>query len=109
MTAARPGRTVIGMSERLERIKRERPGLYASRHVAKVVGEILLGVIGVGAFFKFVALPSIDIDPPSLPLPDLPDLPGWVGTIAGPGKFVVLLVIAILVAVDEVEKRKRKS
>lgn len=100
------------MSERLERIKQERPRLYASRHVAKVVGEILLGMIGVGAFFKFVALPSIDIDPPdtpSLPLPDLPELPGWVGAIAGPGKYVVLLIIAILVAVDEVEKRKRKS
>ena len=57
---------------RRERLERERPGLYAARHVAKGVAQALAAVIGIG--FAIRLLPDISL-PIDLPEPDLPDLP----------------------------------
>ena len=42
-------------------------------------------------------------------LPDVPDLPGWVGPAFKVGKFVVMGVIAVLVVIGELEKRGKNS
>ena len=57
---------------RRERLERERPGLYAARHVAKGVAQALAAVIGIG--FAIRLLPDISL-PIDLPEPDVPDLP----------------------------------
>jgi hypothetical protein len=93
------------MSE--EKTKRSR--LYASRHVVKAVGGVLLPLVGLGLPFV-LPLPGIDL--PSIPMPDLPDppdLPGWVRPVFNGGKFVIIIGIAVLVALGELDKRDKRS
>jgi hypothetical protein len=112
MSGARADRNFIGMSDdtagRLARLERERPRLYASRHLAKGVGRVLLAVIGIGLFF---ALPLPTFDLPSIPFPDLPsvDLPHWVHVVVNVSKFVVPIVIGLLLAARELDKRRERS
>lgn len=107
-------------AERLEALARERPALYASRHVAIAAGKLLLGVLGVGALLglllpriPFPSIPSPDVDLPSVPLPsiDLPDvtLPGWVEAILNTAKWWAPIVVAIFIAAGEVDKRRRRQ
>jgi hypothetical protein len=101
--------------------KAEHPRLYASRHVALAVLEIL----GIGALLGAllgVLLPRIpwrlpDWDLSWLPEIDLPNVWSWIPHIGlpnilqslAPYKWVVLLVIAVLVAVVEVERNRRRA
>lgn len=107
-------------AEKLEALARERPALYASRHVAIAAGKLLLGLLGLGALFgwllpriPFPSIPSPDVDLPSVPLPsiDRPEvtLPGWVEAILGTAKWWAPIVVAIFIAAGEVEKRRRRQ
>ncbi|WP_433471795.1 hypothetical protein ACQPZP_22985 [Spirillospora sp. CA-142024] len=113
---------------RREAFARAHPALYASRHVAVATGQVLFPLLGLGALVK-VLLDRVpwpewrlpDIDPPSIPWPDIPwpdvpwpDLPDfsappWVRALLAAAKFAVPIVIAIGVAVKEVERRKRAA
>ncbi|MCD0453688.1 hypothetical protein LO762_31550 [Actinocorallia sp. API 0066] len=112
---------------RLERWERERPVLYASRHVLLALGQVVLPLLGIGALLRLL-IPNIDlprIDLPDIPFPDLPDLPdfpdilpdidlpdlvlpGWMQTAAQALKFVVPVLIALGVAANEIKKNRRK-
>jgi hypothetical protein len=45
----------------------------------------------------------------AISLPDLPDIPDWVGSALKIAKFVALGVIALLVALGELERRGKNS
>ena len=47
---------------RRERLERERPGLYAARHVAKGVAQALAAVIGIGFAIRLLPHISLPID-----------------------------------------------
>ena len=106
---------------RKEQFKRERPGLYAARHVAKAVGKVLVPLLGLGLLLNLLPEISIDIpiDLPSIPFPDipfpsidlpsidLPELPGWVKAIVESAKYWGPILVAIVIAVSEWRKRRR--
>ncbi|WP_406278392.1 hypothetical protein [Embleya sp. NBC_00896] len=105
---------------RLLELAEARPTLYASRHVVLAVGRIVLPLLGLGVLFRFVApalpLPSIpvpEVDLPSIPWPDLdlPSIPwpGWVRAIIESSKYWGPVLFGLLIAADEVRKRRRKA
>ena len=72
---------------RRERLERERPGLYAARHIAKGVAQAAAAIIGIGFLLRLLPDFSLPIDLPEPDLPDLPlpsidlpslELPGWI-------------------------------
>jgi hypothetical protein len=96
---------------RLVKLERERPRLYAARHVAKGVGKVLAAVIGIGLVVRFLPLPDLplpNVDLPGLPGPDLSP-PGWLAAILGTAKFWLPVVIGILVALGELERRRKRE
>jgi hypothetical protein len=110
---ARPSVTgmVHNARERLANLERKRPRLYAARHVAKGVGQVLVAVVGFGLAVRFLPLPDLplpDVDLPGLPAPDF-SLPGWLAAIVGTAKFWVPVLIGILVALGEVERRRKRE
>jgi hypothetical protein len=97
--------------DRLAKLERERPRLFAARHVAKGVGQVLLAVIGLGLAVRFLPFPDLplpDVDLPGLPGPDLSP-PGWLAAILGTAKFWVPILIGALVALGELERRRRRE
>jgi hypothetical protein len=97
--------------DRLANLERERPRLYAARHVAKGVGQVLAAVIGIGLAVRFLPLPDLplpNVDLPGLSVPDLP-LPGWLAAILGTAKFWLPVLIGILVALGELERRRKRE
>ncbi len=104
---------------RREEFKRERPGLYAARHVAKAVGKLLVPLLGIGLLLNFLPEISIDIpiDLPAIPFPDLPSIPfpdidlpeppGWVKAILEAAKYWGPILVAIVIAIREWRKRRR--
>lgn len=126
------------LAARLDKLARERPHLYASRHVVIAIVQLLIGLLGIGALFAAL-LPALDL--PSIPWPDISiSLPGWVRTILGwpdaliakpvewvreifpsiglPGfvrtilrsaQWWVPILIALFVAIEEVERRQRRK
>jgi hypothetical protein len=115
-------------AHRLWQLQQDRPGLYAARHVAIAVGQVAATVLGLGVLLRSL-LPRIDWSwvpeiptgwVPEVDLPDFPDplgwlwsqlpdvsLPGWVSTVAESWKWWGPILIAVLVASREYEKRKR--
>jgi hypothetical protein len=124
--------------ERRDRLARERPVLFTLQRVGVAVVEVLLGVLGVGAIIgvfmrgllpdiSWAWLPDIsvpqwlqDLEPPvwmryidpvywlgrlDIPWPDN-DLPGW---LTGSTKYWVPIVIALVVAVGEIDHRRKKA
>jgi hypothetical protein len=90
---------------RRERLERERPGLYAARHVAKGVAQALAAVIGIG--FAIRLLPDIslpidlpDIDPPSLEPPD------WIASILASKAIWLPLILGVVIALREWRRRR---
>ena len=113
MSAAGAGPSVTGMlhnaRERLTKVKRRRPRLYAARHVAKGVGQVLLAVVGVGLAVRFLPLPDLplpSLDVPELPRPDL-SVPGWLAAILGTAKFWGPILAGVLVALGELARRRK--
>jgi hypothetical protein len=106
------------------------PCLYAGRHMATEVVAMVIGVLGIGAFvsaFARTVLPSInlswlpDISPPdwlrnldpfswlARVLPDW-DWWGWLPDVNLPWlQYLVPVVVAILIAGGEVERRKKRA
>lgn len=107
---------------RFAEFQERHPRLYASRHIAVALLEIGAVLLGLNLFFKHIfglipwpniGMPDINvpsIDLPSIPLPDidLPDLamPGWMGAVLSTTKYWVPLLIAVGIAVHEVQKRR---
>lgn len=104
---------------RRAQLERERPGLYAARHVAKGVGQALLAVIGVAFLISFLPelpLPSIDlpeIPRPSIDLPDLPvpsiEVPGWVKDVLRTKQYWLPVLIGVALALREWRKRRARE
>lgn len=100
---------------RLAELERERPVLYAARHVVRAVGGVLLPLLGIGALIGLV-LPALpEIDPPQVNLPGLPELPSisieppeWVKSVLAAAPYVVPIAIAIGVAAREVERQRKR-
>lgn len=111
-------------AHRMWLLRQERPGWYAARHVAVAVGQILVGVLGVGVLLRSL-LPRIDWSwLPSIPTGWIPDLswipdpfgwlpdvtmPEWVRDVAASWKWWGPVVIAIGIALQEMERRKKKQ
>lgn len=118
---------------RLWAFQRTHPRLYAARHVALAVGEVVFGVLGVALLiqldlwrvvswivqrlprFQWPAIAWPDIELPSIPWPDidwpdLPDLslPGWLLAVIATAKYWVPILIAIGVAAHEIDRRTNK-
>ncbi len=122
--------------ERRDRLAREHPVRFTLQRVAVAVGEVVLGVLGVGAIigvFVRGLLPTISwewlpdvpqwiqsFEPPSwlryidplywigrldIPWPDV-DLPGW---LSGSTKYWVPIVIALVVALGEIDRRRKSA
>jgi hypothetical protein len=102
---------------RLAELERERPVLYAARHVVKAVGSVLLPLLGIGALVGLLlpALPAIElpqVDLPELNLPELPSVsiepPEWLRPILSAAQYVVPILIAVGVAAREVERQRKR-
>lgn len=106
-------------AERLERMREERPGLYAARHVGKGVAEVAIGLLGLGALLRFTPWPDISIPRPDIPLPDIPwpdipapdlpswPLPGWIEWPLDHSRYWVPVLIGILIALNELRRRRK--
>ena len=114
---------------RLGRFQLAHPHLWAARHVVLATGRVLAGLLGIVLVLQLVLrqvlawisdrlpdldLPDVpwpDVDLPSIPWPDvdLPDvsLPGWLLVLVGTAKFWVPILVAVVLAVREVRRRKR--
>jgi len=122
---------------RLEQMRRGHPVLYAARHVALAVLQVGFGVLGIGALLGAL-LPRVDlpdipiprIDLPAIPWPaiDLPEIP-WpdiplpaidvplpdlallapLQELWGAVNWLVPIVIAIIVAWNEYDKRRKRQ
>ena len=121
---------------RRDRLAREHPVRFTLQRVGVAVVEVVLGVLGVGAIigvFMRGLLPDIswgwlpdvppwiqDLDAPDwlkyvdpfywlgrldIPWPSV-DLPGW---LTGSAKFWLPIVIALVVALGEVDRRRKKT
>jgi hypothetical protein len=116
---------------RMEKVKREHPTLYAARHVVIATLQVLIGVLGIGALLRGLLprfnLPAIPIpDLPAIPWPDLPDIP-WpdlplpdidvpdlpfhdqLRELWSAVNWLVPIIIAVLIAVNEVSKRRKRE
>ncbi|UYM06255.1 hypothetical protein [Solicola gregarius] len=112
---------------RLAEFQRDRPRLYAARHVVIAAGQILIALVGIGALVRGL-LPRIDL--PSIDLSWLPDLdfswmpdpfgwlsgllpdispPDWVDSVMGTSKYWLPILIAVFVAKNEAEKRRKAN
>ena len=97
---------------RREQLERERPGLYAARHVAKGVGQALAAVIGIGFLIRLLPDISLPVDLPELPLPDIDidlpalALPGWLGSILASKAIWLPLILGVVIALREWRRRR---
>lgn len=107
-------------AERLERMREERPGVYAGRHVAKGVAEVALGLIGIGALIRlapeipwpdipFPRIPMPDIPWPDVPAPDLPSWspPAWIEWPLDHSRYWMPVLIGVLIALNELRRRRK--
>jgi hypothetical protein len=115
--------------ERRDRLAREHPVRFTVQRVGVAVIEVALGVLGIGALigvFVRGLLPDIswswlpDVSVPAwlkyidpfywigtldIPWPDV-SLPGW---LTGSAKYWVPVLIALVIALAEVDRRRKKS
>ena len=115
---------------RLAEFQRERPRLYAARHVAIAAGQILIAVVGVGALLRGLLprldlswLPDLDMSwVPDVNLSWIPDplgwlwsrlpdisIPGWLDPVLETSKYWVPILVAIGIALNEVDKRRKAN
>jgi hypothetical protein len=114
------------LAARLRDLEQRHPRLWASRHVVLAVGRVLGALLGLAALLQVLVrpllewlaglLPRIDLpdvpwpDLPSIPWPDvdLPDLsmPGWLAAVLATAKFWVPLLVAVVLAVREVRRKR---
>ena len=99
---------------RLAELARERPALYASRHVALAAAKLAAGIIGVTALLALIPWPDApDISAPDVPVPDIPwpdwTLPGWLEAIIGTSQWWAPILAAVAIAVGEARRRRRRT
>ncbi len=100
---------------------RKHPKLYASRHVLTGATQVALAIIGLTFLLELLpAIPWPDIDLPSLPVPsidlpdipwpsiDLPEVPGWVRAVLDSKRYWLPIVIGLVLAMREVDRRKKR-
>jgi len=73
----------------------------AAKRFAQLLGIAIVIVIA-NMLVNALALPHIE-------LPDLPDVPGWIGFIVGKVKLIVLAIVILLAIVGEETARRRGS
>ena len=95
---------------RREQLERERPGLYAARHVAKGVAQALAAVIGIGFLIRLLPDISLPIDLPEVPLPDIdpPSLepPEWLAAILASKAIWLPVILGLVIALREWRRRR---
>ena len=95
---------------RRERLERERPGLYAARHVAKGVAQALAAVIGIGFAIRLLPDFSLPVDLPELPLPDFDppsfEPPGWLAAILASKAIWLPVILGLVIALREWRRRR---
>jgi hypothetical protein len=104
---------------RIEAFARRHPGLFAGRHVVRGVARVLLPLLGVGLLVNLLPRIPIHIDAPDIPWPDLPDipvpdvdvpsLPGWVDAILATTHYWLPILIGLIIAVRERNRRRRQA
>jgi hypothetical protein len=119
---------------RLDEMRRKHPELYAARHVVLATLQVLVGFLGIGALLSALLggliprlhlpvpdlpdLPLPDIDLPAIPWPSIswPDLPipdlaflAPLKELWGAVNWLVPIIIAIVVALNEVDKRRKRQ
>jgi hypothetical protein len=136
-SADQPTERKAWRAERRERLAREHPVRFTLERVGVAVLEVALGVLGVGALvgvFLRGLLPDLtswlpdlslpawlrDLEPPEwlkyidpvywigrldIPWPNV-DLPGW---LTGTTKYWLPIVIALVIAMGEVSRRRRSG
>lgn len=117
---------------KLDDLARRHPTLYASRHVGIALLQLAIGLFGIGALIRGllprlgidIPFPDLDLSPPGwlrtiLDVPDrvleflfgwidFPSLDGMIDAIA-PYRIWIPVVIAIFVAIEEVERRRKRT
>jgi hypothetical protein len=95
---------------RREQLERDRPGLYAARHVAKGVAQALAAVIGIGFLIRLLPDISLPIDLPELPLPDIdpPSLepPDWLAAVLASKAIWLPVILGLVIALREWRRRR---
>jgi hypothetical protein len=100
---------------RREQLERERPGVYAARHVAKGIAQALAAVIGIGFAIRLLPDISLPIDLPEPDLPDLPDLPlpsidlelpGWIQAILASKAIWLPVILGLVIGLREWRRRR---
>jgi hypothetical protein len=117
-------------AHRLWVFRQGHPRVYAARHVAKAVVQVLIALLGIRLavdlipwdLFAFprIHFPSIPLpDLPAIPWPDLPwpslpripwpdwTVPGWMRALLQSKKYWLPILVAILVALEELRRRRR--
>ena len=101
--APAPGSTAA----RREQLERERPGVYAARHVAKGVGQALAAIVGIGFAIRLLPDISLPVDLPDIPLPDVDlDAPGWLQAILGSKAIWLPVILGVVIALREWRRRR---
>jgi hypothetical protein len=92
---------------RRDQLERERPGLYATRHVAKGVAQALAAIIGIGFAIRLLPDISLPVDLPDIPAPDIDlDAPGWLKAILGSKAIWLPLILGVVIALREWRRRR---
>jgi hypothetical protein len=106
--APAPGSTAA----RREQLERERPGLYAARHVARGIAQAAAAIIGIGFAIRLLPDISMPIDLPEPPLPDihldLPSLepPDWLAAILASKAIWLPVILGVVIALREWRRRR---
>lgn len=87
----------------LEKLARDRPKIYAARHIGKAVGGVVIGLLGLGALLGFL-IPDIDL---GIKLPDI-EVPDWAEIAIDSLKYVIPVVIGASLAIREYRRRRRR-
>ena len=98
-----PGSTAA----RRDELERERPGLYAARHVARGVAQALVAIIGIGFAIRLLPDISLPVDLPDIPLPDVDlDAPGWLKAILASKAIWLPVILGVVIALREWRRRR---
>jgi hypothetical protein len=85
----------------------------SERRRKQVVDAIGTVVVIVALNLVLRAVGVTDLHLPSLDVPDLPELPGWLRVVLGPGKTIAIglaiVVGLVLVAVDDHRRGKERD
>ncbi len=117
------------LAARLQVLEERHPRLWAARHVVLAVGRVLVALLGLAVLLQALvrpllewlagllprvdlpAIPWPDVDLPDIPWPDLelPDvsLPGWLLAVLATAEFWVPVLVAVVLAVREVRRKRR--